>query len=251
MRLERLDQRRTKQHALVTSWSFTSFGWILLLLLCITSLSHCDAFVVSPALSSRPLLDTSMFLAKKKRRRRKVPPKTADATAATAPDTKTTTTARAAAAPPPPVASAAVDVSSKQDSTTDVPATNTAAAAAASTAAPSTPPPEDTKKAAEELAAFRQVANFAFQPETDPTKKVPIVDIPDGVVNSVIDEDTSNVVEAANDLVSSQAIPLPDIREARRMKQAEQKKRDAEMETKNRKVKIKRSDTAAFTKVRI
>lgn len=83
--------------------------------------------------------------------------------------------------------------------------------------------------AAEDLQSFRQVASFDFQPKSD----------------SIIAPDDA----ISDDLTESKAIPLPDIREARRMKQAEEEKRKQE-EEQSKRTKIRRSDKEAFAKVR-
>lgn len=86
------------------------------------------------------------------------------------------------------------------------------------TSASTAPPTTD-----QELAEIRQVANFAFEAD--------------------------DALLPPTDLTESKAIPLPDIRQARKIKQQEQALREKEEEEKTKKVKIKRSDTESFRKV--
>lgn len=96
-----------------------------------------------------------------------------------------------------------------------------------------------TKADDDDLAVISDVAKFEFQTDKELTM---------GVVQDkeIVEEtSTSSAVEP-----SSNAIPLPDIKEARKKKQMEQELARLEKEQEEQRVKIKRSDKEAFTKVR-
>jgi hypothetical protein len=100
--------------------------------------------------------------------------------------------------------------------------------------------PSSDEAEVDDLLQMAAVANFEFKPSSDETDNITM-----GNVGTIFQADPSPVAE-------SNAIPLPDIRDARRRKQEEEKAAAEEqklLEENQNKPKIKRSDSAAFKKV--
>jgi len=88
----------------------------------------------------------------------------------------------------------------------------------------------------EDMALIGEVAKFEFQTDKEMAM---------GVVN-----DDSKAASISGGGSSNNAIPLPDIKEARKRKQMEEEIARMELEQEEQKVRIKRSDKAAFARVR-
>lgn len=89
----------------------------------------------------------------------------------------------------------------------------------------------------EDMALIGEVAKFEFQTDKE-------------MAMGVIDDDPKAASNSGGGGSSSNAIPLPDIKEARKKKQMEEELARMEQEKEEQKVRIKRSDKEAFAKVR-
>lgn len=90
----------------------------------------------------------------------------------------------------------------------------------------------------QDLAAISEIARFEFQ--TDKESAMGLITIADAAETRKTPSSSS---------ISGNAIPLPDIKEARKKKQLEEEVARMEQEKEEQKVRIKRSDKEAFRKV--
>lgn len=97
----------------------------------------------------------------------------------------------------------------------------------------------DPPKSQEDLDLLNQVANFEFTSNPD-------------LLQGIQDDNTVGVTttDETSSSSSDESIPLPDIRQARKRKQEQEEQEKLEEEREAQRVRIKRSDKEAFTKVR-
>ena len=103
--------------------------------------------------------------------------------------------------------------------------------------------PENTVLTKSDVALIDEIAKFEFQTDKDFSMRAAVL----------LDDDSQTAANSAASITdgrASNAISLPDIKEARKKKQMEEELARMEQEKEEQKVRIKRSDKAAFARVR-
>jgi hypothetical protein len=103
----------------------------------------------------------------------------------------------------------------------------------------------------QDIAAIADVARFEFQKDKEFSMgTTAATNAPDSNNNNPSADDAIATAASTQSVTPANAIPLPDIKEARKRKQMEEELAKIEQEQEANKVKIKRSDKEAFRKVR-
>ena len=98
---------------------------------------------------------------------------------------------------------------------------------------------ENTGLTKKEMALIDEIAKFEFQTDKELSMR-----------GALLDDDSISAAATSSTSISGNAVPLPDIKEARKKKQMEEELARMEEEKEETRVKIKRSDKAAFARVR-